>query len=466
MKKILFLLLFPFAVLGQTLHAPKAGTYVFQDSTGIPVPCQCEDGAPGPVGPMGPIGLTGAQGPVGPKGDTGAQGVQGIQGPPGPQGIPGTGGGSSGTQRGVFDVMSYGATGNGSTDDRAAIQNAINAAIQNRGKVYFPNPSNYYRINGTLNFKHPSGNQAFFQVESQGHWEYDIVYQGPSGQPATKWIGMKAGSVRDLKVKIGDGVSNSAAFEIGTEGSANSTAGFTFYDCTATLNRGVGNQGFRLGHVEGGNADISQISFINCKAEGWGAGAAGSSSSHYAGQVGFNITGRNTLACTWVGGSAIFVETAVKIEQGGSLFFNGFQTSHCGTTFWMQWANVLNIDGFRSEHDKKFLLVDQGSAHPIVNVTGAMIEDSFAPDGTLFDFRSPGTLTLTGVSMNRINSTDYDSRLVKLSGAGTFLMHGGRVSASDPFFTSTGGFKVYIKNVGRVNPTNVNSSGFFTNRDQ
>ena len=51
----------------------------------------------------------------------------------------------------VYNVMSYGAVGNGIVDDSAAIQAAINAAAaQNGGTVFFPNPSTYYAVANTI----------------------------------------------------------------------------------------------------------------------------------------------------------------------------------------------------------------------------------------------------------------------------------------------------------------------------
>lgn len=55
-----------------------------------------------------------------------------------------------------FDVTSYGATGNGTTDDTAAIQAAVNAAVAYAqshsfyAEVYFPVPAVWYAINGAL----------------------------------------------------------------------------------------------------------------------------------------------------------------------------------------------------------------------------------------------------------------------------------------------------------------------------
>ncbi len=63
----------------------------------------------------------------------------------------------------VFNVMTYGATGNGTTDDTAAIQAAMNAAGPTGGTVSFP-PGNYL-VSSTLLWKPAAGgltNQAFY----------------------------------------------------------------------------------------------------------------------------------------------------------------------------------------------------------------------------------------------------------------------------------------------------------------
>jgi len=76
----------------------------------------------------------------------------GLQGPQGPQGLPGPAGptGPQGPQGGELpwvDVKQYGATGDGTTDDTAAILSAI-AAVPANGTVFFP-PGNY-RISDEL----------------------------------------------------------------------------------------------------------------------------------------------------------------------------------------------------------------------------------------------------------------------------------------------------------------------------
>lgn len=49
----------------------------------------------------------------------------------------------------VINVKTYGATGDGSTDDTTAIQNAMNAAA-GTAILYFPKPATYYKVTSTL----------------------------------------------------------------------------------------------------------------------------------------------------------------------------------------------------------------------------------------------------------------------------------------------------------------------------
>jgi len=49
------------------------------------------------------------------------------------------------------DVRRYGATGDGSTDDATAIQNAADSAAATTGSLYFPRPSSSYKIDTNIN---------------------------------------------------------------------------------------------------------------------------------------------------------------------------------------------------------------------------------------------------------------------------------------------------------------------------
>lgn len=105
-----------------------------QGATGV-------QGATGPTGPQGSTGIQGSTGPTGPngiqgptgtQGATGPQGIQGITGPTGVQGPTGATGPSI-----YINVKSYGAIGNGISNDTTAIANAI-AAASSGDTVWFP----------------------------------------------------------------------------------------------------------------------------------------------------------------------------------------------------------------------------------------------------------------------------------------------------------------------------------------
>jgi hypothetical protein len=82
----------------------------------------------------------------------------------------------------------YGATGNGSTDDTAALQNALNALSTGRAQVLYLPPGTY-RISATLNLTgSPSSGSGYFGWGGVGIIGADpsttiIKWAGPSGQP-------------------------------------------------------------------------------------------------------------------------------------------------------------------------------------------------------------------------------------------------------------------------------------------
>ncbi len=102
-------------------------------------------GAAGPRGPTGPTGgAAGGASATGPTGPQGLTGPTGATGPVGPQGPPG--GGGTGASLGYLNVRNapYDAAGDGSTDDTAAIQQALNDAGAAGGGIVFLPTGNYY----------------------------------------------------------------------------------------------------------------------------------------------------------------------------------------------------------------------------------------------------------------------------------------------------------------------------------
>lgn len=137
-------------------------------------------GGVGLTGPTGPTGPTGAIGPTGAMGPTG----NGITGPAGPEGPIGPGGGSNLGPKWV-SVATYGAVGNGSTDDTAAIKAAL-AAAGAGGTVHFPATAAYYRISSPLKpyeRQHWTGemNPRYWWSSSRPSGYASIIQAAPGG---------------------------------------------------------------------------------------------------------------------------------------------------------------------------------------------------------------------------------------------------------------------------------------------
>ena len=430
MKKfvVFLLLLFPFMGTAKTNYNKSGITDLFKDSTSIvsPDPAEFEK-----VRTQGPI----------------------LQAPSGQSG---SGLGNVIPSKNTYDITDYGAIGNGIVDDRQAIQLAINACRATDGDLIIPRPSNFYRINGTLEImpKAPD-DQIYIKILGQGQSDLGIVYMGPSGQPAIKLIGLKGGSIDNVNVRIGEGISNAVCWDIGTDELCSSTAGFTFSNCVAALGTGVNNRGWRLGFIDGKNvSDISQILWSNCTA--WGNRASGS--------IGWENVGHNTYQLTWVGGGGAFLDTGVSATLGSSQFFFGIGFSQNNTDFHFGTSGQFSIYGSRFESGKQFLVVDCGSMPAGINITGTSIDDYHPENGRLIDFKGSGTLLMDNVKIAR-GVTDFGKNMIYLEGPhGSFIARGGTYSASDPFVTNSTGWRVSIENVIRMKSTNYLSAGFFTNR--
>jgi hypothetical protein len=50
----------------------------------------------------------------------------------------------------MINVLTYGAVGNGTTDDYQAIQNALNEAVTKQEELYFPKPTAHYKCSQPL----------------------------------------------------------------------------------------------------------------------------------------------------------------------------------------------------------------------------------------------------------------------------------------------------------------------------
>jgi hypothetical protein len=463
--RIILLLFITSLSFGQVIDIPKAGKWQFVEVPTDSIPCQiCPTGPKGDkgdVGPQGPIGLTG------PQGIQGVQGPVGPQGPMGPQGPAGSGTGSR--PRAYFVATDFGAKGDGVTDDTNALQAFLDATMRSHGFGEIPAPPVFYKITRTLIMGLPPTQQSFswFDLQGSGQPGYSIVYMGPSGQPAIKMWGFKGGSIRGVRVKIGDGITNSACWDIGTmEGtSSGSTSGFTFYDCSVELNRGVNNVGFRVGSF-GPGGDVSQIVWSNCTA--WGGG--GVSGNSISGQDGWQMNGPNALQFTWIGGSSAFAEHAVELNAGGAMYFFGFGGSQNRVDYYFNFSNTVTMIGNRWESGKQHIVTTPRASHMAITEIGSTVADYMPDNGRLYELRQPGTLILDGLSIQKrreIGRPDFGSEMIYMesSGMGSLHVRGGAFHAAEPFYTlkNPGTWYIDIKGVGKMD-ANYNSATQFQNK--
>lgn len=98
----------------------------------------------------------------------------------------------------VMDVKSaqFGAKGDGVTDDTTAIQNAINYAVSNKGKVFFP--AGTYLITHSLNLTNISNGLI---LEGQGMGENGTVILGHTGNVIIDRTGSEHVLLRNIKLK-------------------------------------------------------------------------------------------------------------------------------------------------------------------------------------------------------------------------------------------------------------------------
>lgn len=275
----------------------------------------------GTQGPPGVGGATGPQGPVGVEGAPGPQGPSGPTGPAGPAAITTAGdlavGGPTGTPTRLplgavgdrlrvkagdtnptwdkgerFNVRDYGARGDGSTDDAASFQAAINAAVAAPGgTVSIPPPQSgsFYSLATTVTIQPASGAQSWINIESTAPPGGGIRWVGGSNASVFLIKGFKYSRVRGLHVLLG-AQSNVAVFDLVQDAGTFSSSAVDWSDCLLNLGSGTANAGWRWG-ADAAGGDISFHCFTNCIVAGGGDNTKGHSAW-------LNMNG-NALVCQW-----------------------------------------------------------------------------------------------------------------------------------------------------------------------
>jgi hypothetical protein len=197
------------------------------------------------------------------------------------------------------DTFAGGAKGDGSTDDSAAFQAAINAAIAARGTLFIPPAESglYYNIASPLFIQPASGSQAYMNVEGHMSVTGDLHYSGPSNSSVFQIKGWKYSRVSGLHVHLNT-QDNVRVFDVVQDATYNSHGVMKWDNCHVFVGAGQANVGWRWG-ADATNGDISLNAFVGCAVGG--VTFAGTTDQQMdRGHVGWLNMNNNALANSWV----------------------------------------------------------------------------------------------------------------------------------------------------------------------
>ena len=369
---------------------------------------------------------------------------------------------SSAVTKGTYDVTRYGAVGDGTTDDSAAFQAAMNAAILNRGRVVIPPPLTRYSLQTTITLRPSSGTQFYMDIDSYATRFDSIQWDGASGAAVFDVKGWKRSIVNGVKVRIPTGKTGVTVWELDGDATYTSLSQIQWNSCQVSGVGGADLIGWRLGHTDPTDAaDISTMTWVNCHV---------TFDSVNTGQCAMVNEGANSLAHQWVGGTIYRCDVGFSNEPtngahgmagGPTLSFYGVNASTNNTDFLFGTRGTYSIIGGRYELGKRFLDLDMGT----VTATGADVHVSavdiveYAPADDIVIAASGGsTVLLDNVVVRRSDAAggDFDANMITLTGAsgarGYVTARGCKFSCPAPCFTvSSGAWRVDMRGTRQIN---------------
>lgn len=364
-----------------------------------------------------------------------------------------------------FNVEDYGAKGNGSTDDTAAFQAAVVAAIAARGTLYIPSPSVSYMLSDTIELQASSnGAQFFMNIRAEGPF-IGIKWVGANNKSMFHSLGWKRSYIENVQIRIDTVCSNIVVWDIDGDPSPHgSSSHLTFTACHVSLTSApTFVTGWRFGHSADAATDFSYITFNNCTL------SAPTGVTNNGDHVGFRVESANALHFQWFGGGVYNCHTGFSniqsaganssgIQGGPTMYFYGFGNSGVTLDFEIKTPGQYIVSGGRFELGQRF--VELGKS---ISLTGADVHvssvtlASYAPtDGIVFNVGGSSTLMLDNVEVRPPTaSADYTAAMITANGSvnarGAIIVRGGKYRAAEPFFTiASGGWAVDISSARQI----------------
>lgn len=373
-------------------------------------------------------------------------------------------------REGRFNVIDYGARGDGATNDSPAFQAAADAAIAVGGTLVIPSPPDTYSLFDTIVLRPPSGRPEFF-MDIEGSGESDqIQWFGSNNSAVFDVMGWKHSEVRGVGIRHQTGKTGIVFWELdGTAALYSSLSGVTWTGCTISGNGGTGNIGWRIGHTEAtGSVDFSFMAWINCR-----VAYASLASGTYA----YVNEGGNSLNHLWFGGWINRCDKGISnvaspgaaYTTGGApnMFVYGVGMGTNNIDYELRTRGSYVIHGGRYELGKRFLTLGPatGQSGADLYMSGVEIIAYTPDDEILFDCYGGSSLVMDSCTVRPLSSEpEHTVNMIRLNGnsasRGYVALRGCKLRAADPFHTVSAG-RWLVERDGSRHMTNTLSTDYF-----
>ena len=237
----------------------------------------------------------------------------------------------------IYNVKDYGAKGDGSTDDTAAIQAAIAAADTAAGTVWFPN-GNYKHTGLVVGSGNTSGNgrQSHVSLAGENIIQTVLSYDGSTSGTAVKFQTNKYGAIRNLTIK--NAVAKGTTTGLSTTGPAGTAGTYS-------------------------NGNLLEQVLIENFHYGWWTSSTGGGTSSEITSIGLNLTNCDTgfynndfngLNFTFLQLSISNCTIGIDASTAGVHVFGGAAAQNA-TDFHFSNGGTNGVYDFRSETARQFI---------------------------------------------------------------------------------------------------------------